>query len=935
VTRSLCACTLIVAAFQLELAAATVTSDDVPVPGGVAALAHVLAIDPVPDRGRFMFEATRLVYETIEVRNPTAAAFLQAIRQPPKPRKGAQPKPVEIGSELVPVPLTAEIWSDAIFHRRVAREELVTAILADRQAALVCHGLASLDDETLEYFAAHAELLWRIYERSAPVFAAFGGSVRVRGKSVAPPGDADAVPLWEAVVGEKVARPDKFLQELFEANDGKLAYLYDTIGQADPPHRAFALGLWMPAGAARVDRFKQLAGAGMNAMREWHTRILPFGRASFDLGMAFTRLAVAENGAPRPPASRSVFARAFGTPDPGGDDPIDAAWLAEYVVATDVRQRGDRIDLITFAERTFGGFDGDRAELLFVLRAFPRHRALMLTLERIGVTALPTYAAVLRHAAKIAGLDGRRGYVVQAQFQGSLALVARMAAVGTLDIATAERLIERLTLLPADNGYAGGVARWLRQGVHPLLPAARDVESALIAGLAGRSIDARSMRRVTWEGQRYRLDFAAAERQRLQRVREKQQAPAIDLPLQMSEAARVLVADKASADDIQDAVAQFTALVADLPQRSRDEESDNLPAGVPVGVNGHDVLKKAIDELNKAIRNKDAKRAARAAEPIVELADDLLARNLLSFAYALSVGDPEGTVLLADDVSHRHDFGFGMKDGEMRARVTWSLPRQEVSPNAPWHVTGSLLGLDVAMSTLALRRVATDHILEAPKLTSNARDTFATSVSLMDPLLLRDEDRDAIAEGIERGRRRVAELHDAAALDVVVDALQIDGGRRRSLRWTLAHEPATLASMFSLTEQLALGAVDDRGFDAWGMAVTAVNGCLCSRLLPPGVSRTLAGRPQLGLTAAIVPDVNFRIAIVLKELDLPGALAKIVLSAAMQDFIDEVRPTDDGDWLSLSRAARTITRERIEDYVAAATATGPLMPDAARSPELR
>jgi hypothetical protein len=169
----------------------------------------------------------------------------------------------------------------------------------------------------------------------------------------------------------------------------------------------------------------------------------------------------------------------------------------------------------------------------------------------------------------------------------------------------------------------------------------------------------------------------------------------------------------------------------------------------------------------------------------------------------------------------------------------------------------------------------------------------------------------------------------------VVDALQIDGGRRRSLRWTLAHEPATLASMFSLTEQLALGAVDDRGFDAWGMAVTAVNGCLCSRLLPPGVSRTLAGRPQLGLTAAIVPDVNFRIAIVLKELDLPGALAKIVLSAAMQDFIDEVRPTDDGDWLSLSRAARTITRERIEDYVAAATATGPLMPDAARSPELR
>jgi hypothetical protein len=54
----------------------------------------------------------------------------------------------------------------------------------------------------------------------------------------------------------------------------------------------------------------------------------------------------------------------------------------------------------------------------------------------------------------------------------------------------------------------------------------------------------------------------------------------------------------------------------------------------------------------------------------------------------------------------------------------------------------------------------------------------------------------------------------------------------------------------------------------------------------------------------------------------------------MQDFIDEVRPTDDGDWLALSRAARTITRERVEDYVAAATATGPLMPDLPRTPEV-
>jgi hypothetical protein len=82
-----------------------------------------------------------------------------------------------------------------------------------------------------------------------------------------------------------------------------------------------------------------------------------------------------------------------------------------------------------------------------------------------------------------------------------------------------------------------------------------------------------------------------------------------------------------------------------------------------------------------------------------------------------------------------------------------------------------------------------------------------------------------------------------------------------------------------------------------------------------------------------MPDLNFRVAVVLKELALPAALAKVVLSGAMQDFIDEVRPTDDADWLSLSRTAREVPRERIEDYIAAATATGPLMPEPARTPE--
>ena len=133
--------------------------------------------------------------------------------------------------------------------------------------------------------------------------------------------------------------------------------------------------------------------------------------------------------------------------------------------------------------------------------------------------------------------------------------------------------------------------------------------------------------------------------------------------------------------------------------------------------------------------------------------------------------------------------------------------------------------------------------------------------------------------------------------------------------------------MFSLTELLMLGGADLRALDAWGMIGLASAGCLCSRLSPPGNWWLLAGRPQLGIVATGIADLHLHVAATLKELQLPAALARVVLSGAMQDFIDEVRPTDESDWLTLSRVSRTATREQIEDYLAVATADGPLVPD--------
>jgi hypothetical protein len=957
-------CTTIVAVFQLHPAAAAAVSEDVPVPGGTVALAQALGIEPAPDRGRFIYEISRLLYNAPEGRRPSSDAYLSAARQAAS--RNRPPLDTRPG-ELVPVPLTVELWSSAIFHRAVAPRELIAAIITDRSAALLCLGLSSLDDGTLGFFVDHPQLLERIYERSAPAFAAFSGSLRVAANRVVPPslrqgpGSADeaAIALWESVVLERVTRPERFVQQLLELNEGRLAYLYDVIGDLDPARRAFALGLWMPNAAARTERFKALA-LGVAGFREAHLRTLPLGRASFDLSMTLARVTVGADGTPSAPAKRGFWSRVFAGSDLPDDparvlrnieeEPFDAAWLVDAIAAADVRLRAERLDQLAFGQRLFGSAAIAAAPDVFLaVRGLARYRMLMWTFERIGIRAPSVYASAARQAARLGTLDGRRGFEAQVQFQGALAILARIAMVGTLTPANTQLLIEQLVALPLgdDGRYAGAVARWMRGDLTAAIKSAETSELAILAAMSGPpSGEGPIARAVTWEGQAYRLDLGAAERQRLRIVRQKQEGAPLDAALDLAAAARSLAAEKIAIADVEAILDKLTAVAGELPRRIGHENDDTTPPGISSPPNARESLRKLTDELTKDIHNKDVKRVARVAMPLAELSDTVLADVLLSIAYAADLGDPDGTVMLADDVSRRHDFGFNARDSDMRFRMAWAVPRVEVNPGVPWHVSGSLLGLDIGLAPLVLRRLNFERVLEAPKLTSNERDTFATSVSLLNPFRLRDADRDAIADGIARGQRRLGALRNGgqasaraeadAAFDAIADELDMEGWRRRAVRWMLAHEADRVASMFSLSEILSLGGGRTAALDAWGMSMITLDGCVCSRLTPPVRWPTLLGRPPLGLTATAVADVHLHVAVMLRDMRLPAAVAKVVLSGAVQDFIDEARPTDDADWLTLVRSARAATRDRIEDYIAAATASGPFVPDTGRRvPERR
>jgi hypothetical protein len=944
--------TTIVAAFHAQAAAAVVVSEDVPIAGGATALAEAVGLDAPPDRARFVAEIVRHLYNIADGRR-TLPERLARLLQSAQAEAIAQTGQADgdgadrqASADLVPVPLTAAIWSDAVFHRRVPPADLVPAILVDRQAALLCYGLSALDDQTLAFLVGHPAVITRLYTESAGAFGVFAGGLHIRDGRVLTPGGEAATPLWEAAAGEEVTRPDRFVRELFVRGEGRLAYLYDAIAQLDAPHAAFALGLWMPAGPVRAERFRQLVSVNDGAYREWHLSNVPFARPIYDIASLLTRVQVEADGSPAPPSGRAMWTAAFdggetaegnaAIPPRASDASVDAAWLAQAIASMDAQQRGDRLDQFSFGQRAFArAADDDRAAVLTALRGFARARMLMLTLDRIGITAPRVYEAAARHATRLAQVDRGRGFVALAQYQGALALIARMVRVRSIEPAAAQELIASLSAVPvAGDGYRGSLLRWIDHDLRPLASGADDLESGIIAKLAGtRAVPASSAIRTVWEGQSYRLDLAGAEERRIRLVREKQHGPSLDLAIDIERDARNLSADPIAADALASGIAALERADGLLPPRDKGTDQPR-PDGVAASRDPHDTLETVVAELVKA-KKASSRRVAHIVDPLTPAAEALAADALLSLAYAVDLGDPDGTALLAGNVARRHDFGFGTNDAAARARLSWSWPKQDVMPGSPWHVMGSALGLDVALASLALRRLDASHVTGAPSLTSNERQTFAVSVAIMNPTALTDADRDTIAAAIERGRARISAA-TPDSFDAIADEIALDGWRRRAVRWALIHDSERVATMFSLTEMLSLGrGPSPAGLDAWGMAATVTTGCVCTRLSAPGGWWNLSGRPQLGLFATTIADLNLHVAVLLHELGLPGAIARHVLTAAVQDYIDEVRPADNDDWLALVRAAQAVPRERIEDYIAAITAGGPLVPDSAGREDMR
>jgi hypothetical protein len=319
----------------------------------------------------------------------------------------------------------------------------------------------------------------------------------------------------------------------------------------------------------------------------------------------------------------------------------------------------------------------------------------------------------------------------------------------------------------------------------------------------------------------------------------------------------------------------------------------------------------------------------------VEAGDLLLADALVSFAYAVSIGEPDDALLMAGDPSRQHRFDATLGP----ATPPWHLPEEVQTPDGSWLMEGSVMALHTVFARSWLRRLSIQDPGMRPRPDPQDVRAFAESQATFNPFDLTDAGRDAIVGAIRRGRARLRELLQAPdALWNAAAEAGISEWRCRAALW--AARPRATASdgdvgvqvdpadYVSLSELLWLGGPElpAEDLDRWGVAARAVDGRLTPRMPRRHAWEDFQGPRGVGLLPAWTADVHLRVAEMLSELELPGALAPGITSYVVWDVITTADMAHQDDWLSLVRAVRRLPEDRTFDYVSTLTATGPLVP---------
>jgi hypothetical protein len=846
------------------LVALLVTDERTPVPGffdlpvtGGAVTFDMLGLRP-EERG----SAISLLARSMFSQGGSAAARAASVRQhvltlsqAQRPGAGAESAPVTIA-----VPLTEDHWRDLLPPPQ-HRGDLFAGLIANRSVLLVCAGTLSTDASVRALLGRDRGLLRWITRTAPAAFWLSARSLRIDDDRVAVPGGDDAAAVWEALAGERVARPAEFLRALLTRDHGRLAWFYDAVAAMTPQRRAAVFGQG-PA-AAQTEQVRALYASFRHADPNWRIEDHPFLRGVTDPWIVASQVAL-DGDAIAPPAPQWFWEALFERSDlprravagirRAPATPATLAWITHQVTSVAARERRDRYEMVRVAQGVFGRLAAaDYEDALVALGGYRRYRALVLTLDRMDITAPRVYARAVEAARRLDDLPGRDRRHAIISMQTALVAIERARLARALDAAGAERLVLGLAGAALDGGEpAGAVTTWLLTTLLDALPplakpdqwsGGAAYESRLLQALAGGRPGTAGPT-VEWEGLTYRVDYVGAEHARLTRIREQLASPGLDAAVAAGQSAQV-------------------------------------------------------------------------------------AEALLVLVYTHALGDPEGAALLGGDIPLRHSFGLDGAAGLRREPMAWTLPREQVGSGTPWHIEGSLLGLDLALARLSLRRLADNEMPVAPTINLNDLLTLARTAVVMNPRDLADADRDQLVAAIARGGERVAAAGtDLAHVRALAEEAVLPAAVRQTLAWTLTRTPELGPALFGLRDLLWLGRpeVPAATLDRWGVYAEGLESRIRTRMPRPAPWEDFSGRADGGVMATQAPDLTLRLAQETARLKLPAQLVPGLLGYATQDFWHDVESRFPDDWPALARQALALSPDRVEDYVAALAGGGPLRP---------
>ena len=328
-----------------------------------------------------------------------------------------------------------------------------------------------------------------------------------------------------------------------------------------------------------------------------------------------------------------------------------------------------------------------------------------------------------------------------------------------------------------------------------------------------------------------------------------------------------------------------------------------------------------LRRIREQLQSPGLDRAIESGQPVP------LIEALLTLVYTPALGDPEGAALLSRNVPQRHDFGLESGASPRREFLPWLPPREQIGDGQPWRVGGAILGLDIGLARLALRRIDDNDMPQAPSINLNDEMTLARTAMALNPRELTDAARDELVAALARGRDRVAKAgHNLAAATELARELRFSAALLQALPWIAARTPGSIPDLFGLRDMMWLGrpALSREELDRWGVYAEPLDSRLRTAMPPPAAWEDFGGRAEAGMIGTQAPDLTLRLAQETARLKLPARLIPALLTYATQDYWHDVQARFPDDLPAMTRQALALSSSRVEDYVAALAGDGPL-----------